>query len=156
MKRHLAIAGFMGSGKTTLAKQISESSGVPYVDLDEYIEQQEGKSIVEIFEVYGEQKFRELETLYLKKILSIEKSTIIALGGGTVCFNDNINLIKQNAWLITIMVNSETLTERLWNEKDKRPLIKHLQTKEELRQIIEQKLNERLSYYMQADWVLKM
>jgi shikimate kinase len=156
MKRHLAIAGFMGSGKTTLAKQISESSGVPYVDLDEYIEQQEGKSIVEIFEVYGEGKFRELETLYLKKILSVEKSTIIALGGGTVCFNDNINLIKQNAWLITIMVNSETLTKRLWNEKDKRPLIKHFQSKEDLRQFIDQKLNERLSYYMQADWVLKM
>lgn len=146
----------MGSGKTTLAKQISESSGVPYVDLDDYIEQQEGKSIVEIFEVYGEQKFRELETLYLKKILSIEKSMIIALGGGTVCFNDNLNFIKQNAWLITIMVNSETLTERLWNEKDKRPLIKHLQKREDLRQFIEQKLNERLSYYMQADWVLKM
>ncbi|HPQ09665.1 MAG TPA: shikimate kinase [Bacteroidia bacterium] len=156
MKRHLAIAGFMGSGKTTLAKQISESSGVPYVDLDDYIEQQEGKNIVEIFEVYGEDKFRELETLYLKKILSIEKSTIIALGGGTVCFNDNLNFIKQNAWLITIMVNSETLTERLWNEKDKRPLIKHFQSKEDLRQFIEQKLNERLSYYMQADWVLKM
>lgn len=146
----------MGSGKTTLAKQISESSGVPYVDLDDYIEQQEGKNIVEIFEVYGEDKFRELETLYLKKILSIEKSTIIALGGGTVCFNDNLNFIKQNAWLITIMVNSETLTERLWNEKDKRPLIKHFQSKEDLRQFIEQKLNERLSYYMQADWVLKM
>jgi shikimate kinase len=156
MKRHLAIAGFMGSGKTTLAKQISESSGVPYVDLDVYIEQQEGKSIVEIFEVYGEQKFRDLETSYLKKILSIEKSTIIALGGGTVCFNDNINLIKQNAWLITIMVNSEILSERLWNEKDKRPLIKHLQTKEDLKQFIEQKLNERIFYYMQADWVLKM
>jgi len=156
MKRHLAIAGFMGSGKTTLAKKISDSSGVPYVDLDEYIEQHEGKSIVEIFEVYGEQKFRELETSYLKKILSIEKSMIIALGGGTVCFNDNINLIKQNAWLITIMVNSDTLTERLWNEKDKRPLIKHLQTKEDLRQFIEQKLNERMSYYMQADWVLKI
>lgn len=155
MKKHLALTGFMGSGKTTTGREMSQKSGKPFIDLDEYIEQQEGKTIVEIFENYGEQKFREIESFYLKQVLALQKETIIALGGGTICNEENLNLVLSNAWLITIMPSVDVLVERLWNERYKRPLIKNISTKEVLKIFIEQKLSERMPYYEQADWIVR-
>lgn len=155
MKKHLALTGFMGSGKTTIGREMSQKSGKPFIDLDEYIEQQEGKTIVEIFENYGEQKFREIESFYLKQVLALQDDTIIALGGGTICNEENLNLVLSNAWLITIMPSVDVLVERLWNERYKRPLIKNISTKEALKIFIEQKLSERMPYYEKADWVVR-
>lgn len=155
MKKHLALTGFMGSGKTTIGREMAQKSGKPFIDLDAYIEQQEGKTIVEIFENYGEQKFRELESFYLKQVLALQDDTIIALGGGTICNEDNLNLVLSNAWLITIMPSVDVLVERLWNERYKRPLIKNISTKEALKIFIEQKLSERMPYYEKADWVVR-
>ncbi len=155
MKKHLALTGFMGSGKTTIGREMSQKSGKPFIDLDEYIEQQEGKTIVEIFENYGEQKFREIESFYLKQVLALQEDTIIALGGGTICNEENLNLVLSNAWLITIMPSVDVLVERLWNERYKRPLMKNISTKEALKTFIEQKLSERMPYYEKADWVVR-
>ncbi|MEW6773469.1 MAG: shikimate kinase [Bacteroidota bacterium] len=155
MKKHLALTGFMGSGKTTIGREMAQKSGKPFIDLDAYIEQQEGKTIVEIFENYGEQKFREIESFYLKQVLALQDDTIIALGGGTICNEENLNLVLSNAWLITIMPSVDVLVERLWNERYKRPLIKNISTKEALKIFIEQKLSERMPYYEKADWIVR-
>ncbi|RME16009.1 MAG: shikimate kinase [Bacteroidetes bacterium] len=153
MKIHFALTGFMGSGKTTIGKIIAQKSNVPFIDLDEYIEQRENKTINEIF-LNGENYFRALETRYLKEILETPQSTVIALGGGTVCFNNNLQLIRQHAWLIALLPEITILTERLWKEKDKRPLLKNITSKDELAAFIEKKLKERMPFYMQADWIV--
>lgn len=155
MKKHLALTGFMACGKTSIGKQISLKSGNPFIDLDEYIEQQEKKSIHQLFE-QGEEYFRTIETYYLKKVLSLHEQHIIALGGGTVCFNNNIEIVLQHTWLFSIIVSADELTERLWHEKDKRPLLKNISTKEELKLFVETKLKERMPFYEKADWIIKL
>ncbi len=154
MKRHLAITGFMGSGKTTLAQKIAKQAGLPLIDLDHYIEQKEKKTILQIFEEAGESCFREMEKKYLDEVVGIKGSRVIALGGGTICFNNTLEVVKQNCWLIALMPAVEVLLERLWNEKDKRPLLKNITTKDALKQFIEKKLNERKRYYTQADLII--
>lgn len=153
MKRHFALTGFMGSGKTTIGKAIAQKSNVPFIDLDEYIEQQENKTINEIF-LQGEEYFRELETHYLKQVLQMPDSTVIALGGGTICFHNNLELVRQHAWLIALMPQTSVLTERLWKERDKRPLLKNIASKQELEKFVEKKMEERMPFYMQADWII--
>lgn len=156
MKKHLALTGFMGCGKTTYGRKLSQISKIPFIDLDEYIEQQEQKTIIEIFEKDGEEKFREIETYYLKQILEIPDKRIIALGGGTICYNNNLELVLAHTWLFTIMVKPEVLAERLWAEKEKRPLIKNIRTKEELKLFVQNKLDERMPFYKKADWVVEL
>lgn len=156
MKKHLALTGFMGCGKTTYGRKLSQISKIPFIDLDEYIEQQEQKTIIEIFEKDGEEKFREIESYYLRQILEIPDKRIIALGGGTICYNNNLELVLKHAWLFTIMVKPEILVERLWKEKEKRPLIKEIKTREELKKAIQDKLEERMPFYQKADGVIKL
>jgi len=155
MKKHLAITGFMGSGKTTYAHYLSQKTNIPFVDLDEYIEQKEKSSIASIFENKGESYFREIETEYLKEILNLSEQYIIALGGGTICFNNNLQIVLQHSWLIALMPPVDILIQRLWNEKEKRPLIKNFSTQEELKKFIGQKLSERNKFYLQADIIVK-
>lgn len=155
MKKHIALTGFMGSGKTTLGKIIAEQSQHPFIDLDEYIEKQEQKTIDDIFKEFGEYHFRLLEKKHIEIIFQKQEQNIVALGGGTVCFFDNLHYIKKNAWLIVLMPPTDLLLERLWKEKNNRPLIKNIKEKNELKKFIEDKLNERMPYYLQADWVLE-
>ncbi|GIV28607.1 MAG: shikimate kinase [Bacteroidia bacterium] len=155
MKRHLAFTGFMGSGKSTIAKTIAQQSGISFIDLDEYIENKEKTSISEIFESKGEKYFREIETKYLIEVLNIKENSVIALGGGTICFNNNLQIVKENCWLIALLPPLDILLERLWNDKIKRPLLKNISTKEELKIYIQNKLNERMPFYLQADWVVQ-
>lgn len=155
MKKHLAITGFMGSGKTTYAQYLSQKTNIPFIDLDEYIEHKEKSSISNIFENKGESYFREIETKYLQEVLNRPEQYIIALGGGTICFNDNLQIVLQHSWLIALMPHLEILVQRLWKEKEKRPLIKDLSTQEELKKFIDQKLSERNKFYLKADIIVK-
>ncbi len=154
MKKHLALTGFMGTGKSSYGKAMSVKSGLPFIDLDTYIEEQEKKSISELFEK-GEKIFREIEAHYLREVIEKNARIILALGGGTVCYRDNLKYVLENCWLIAIDTPVDILTERLWKEKDTRPMIKNINSREELKNYIEKKLHERMSYYSQADWVLK-
>lgn len=155
MKRHFALTGFMGSGKTTFGKYVSQKSGRPFIDLDEYIEKKEGKTIVELFE-QGEEKFRELESYYLKQVVELPDAHILALGGCSICKEENLELVLKHSYLFAIMPSVDTLVENLWEERDKRPLLKNITTKEELRKFVEAKLEERKPYYLRADWVLNV
>lgn len=154
MKKHLCFTGFMGSGKSTIAQKIATHSSLPFVDLDEYIQEKEKKTILEIFQE-GEEVFREKERYYLKEVLETPVSSVIALGGGTICFYDNLNKVLQHGWLVAILPPIDVLLERLWNERYKRPLIAHIQTKTELQEFIEKKLSERMPFYLKADWVIE-
>lgn len=155
MKKHLALTGFMGCGKTTFGKKLSEKTLVPFIDLDKYIEEQENKSISEIFETEGEEGFRIKERRYLLEVLHFSQQHIIALGGGTVCYFDNVQLVLRQAWLIALLPPVEVLVERLWNEQYTRPLIKNIVDKTALKKFIEERLAERMPYYLQADCVIR-
>jgi len=158
------LIGFMGSGKSYLAKQLAKLENGTAVDLDEEIEKQEGRTINEIFKDNGEGYFRELEAKILiditNKLLSSEpdyferkdktiKFTFIACGGGTPCFNQNIDWMNEHGITIWVDPPLDVLLSRLANEKEHRPIIKDLDEKE-LRDFVDKKLAERLCYYSQA------
>ena len=142
----------MGSGKSTIGKQLSKALEFDYVDLDLFIETKEEMSIPELFKTKGEIYFRKIETLYLKNILEL-KDTVVALGGGTPCYGNNMQLITSagNAKSIYLKASIATLVERLQTEKHNRPLISHLKTEEELTEFIGKHLFERSQFYSQSD-----
>ena len=153
----IILMGYMGSGKSTIGQKLSEILKFDFVDLDEYIENEEGKSIPELFKTKGEIYFRKVESRYLSDVLSLE-NTIISLGGGTPCYGDNMKVInKSNTGVsIYLKVLIPNLVARLYDEKATRPLIAHLKSKEELTEFIGKHLFERSFFYSQADMTVSV
>jgi len=118
------LIGFMGSGKSYWGRQLSEKLLLPLFDLDMQVESNEGKSINQIFEEKGEENFRLLEKDALHIITESHESFIMATGGGTPCYFNNIDYMNNAG--ITVWINTpvEILFERLLKEKSSRPLIK--------------------------------
>ena len=121
---HIFLTGFMGVGKTTIGKELSTELSLPYVDLDEYIEQEYGDTISTIFEKEGELYFRKLEKDCLSKILKSKKEqTVISLGGGTIASMYNWKLILGSGISVYLYKSWEDTKTGLSNMSD-RPLIK--------------------------------
>ncbi len=139
----------MGSGKSTHGKKLAQLLEMPFYDLDEYIEHQENKSISDLFESEGEAAFREKETKYLKQLLFDESGIVIALGGGTVCFNNMLEFANLNGILIYISLPASALVQRLSSKKNSRPLLKNL-NESQLQEFVTTLLNSREVYYKQA------
>jgi shikimate kinase len=142
------LIGFMGSGKTTWGKIIGEKLEVPFFDLDDLIEKRANLKINDIFDRKGEKYFRKLEAVCLRE-LHVMDHFILACGGGTPCFYDN--MMVMNALGITVWMNTpkEVMATRLLEEAGHRPLINGLSS-ERLHEFIEDKLEERLQFYNQA------
>jgi len=139
----------MGSGKTTLAKKLANKMGMQFIDLDELIELRAGKSISDIFAIEGEEKFRLLEHECLKDSV-LRENAVIAVGGGTPCFFDNMDIINRNGVSVYLKMNSAMLVSRLNNSKNKRPLLKDIANNDELKQRIDELLAVREKYYLQS------
>jgi len=152
-KALISLMGFMGAGKSVIARSISEKLSIPLYDLDSQIEAGEGESISMIFEKYGDFHFRKVERSYLKDTLS-RKEGIIALGGGAPCYFDNIKLINQNSTSYYIDVPSLELTLRLEKDNGNRPILEN-KTGDELIKHIDVLLANRLQYYNQANHHIK-
>ncbi len=150
------LIGYMGSGKTFIGKRLAEQLKLEYIDLDERIEEIEGYDIPEIFTQKGEIYFRKRERQILEELLSTDMDSVISLGGGTPCFGNNMELIKSERDSVTfyLKLSIGSLTERLINEKDKRPLINHLQDRESLEDFIRKHLFERGFYYNQSEYII--
>ena len=142
------LIGFMGSGKTHWGKAWAKASDLNFVDLDEEIEKLEGRTINDIFETNGETYFRDLETKTLKNII-LQNGAIISCGGGTPCYNDNLQWMNENGTTVYLKATPALLAERLLNEKDRRPLIKDIQN-DQLPRFIEQKLRGRELFFNKA------
>lgn len=140
----------MGSGKSTVGRLLADQISYDFVDLDDYIEDKEGRTIAEIFYVEGESYFRKLEADSLLEV-SESDCTIISLGGGTPCYSNNMLTINEKGYSIFLQIEAEPLSKRLYPEREKRPLISNVVNEDELRQFIEKKLSERNSYYLKAD-----
>lgn len=144
------LIGFMGSGKTHWGRLLSEKLGILFFDLDEQIVNQAGKPITGIFAEDGEESFRIMEKELLHIISESHESLVMACGGGSPCYFNNIEYMKQAGTVIWINTPLEVLFERLVKEKEKRPLIKSL-TDEQLKGFINKKYADRKIYYEQAD-----
>ena len=138
----------MGSGKTHWGKIWAETYGLTFIDLDEVIEQNEGKTIAAIFENKGEAYFRQIEATVLRTFDAAE-NTIIACGGGTPCFLDNMQWMNEHGTTVYLSSTAPEIFKRVLPKQQKRPLISKM-NEEELLSFIEQKLNERKSFYAAA------
>lgn len=146
------LIGFMGSGKSYTGKKLAHLLDYPFVDLDDWIEKEAGKTITKIFAEEGEEVFRKTEKKALHDMNQF-KNVVVATGGGVPCFFDNINWMNQQGLTIFLDTPVEILISRLIAEKDHRPLLKQLPDREALKSYIEQKLEARSPYYQQA-WVI--
>ncbi len=149
----LFLLGMMGSGKSYWAQQVAAAIDIDWMDLDAEIEKESLMSIREIFETEGEVSFRRREQLALHALATVE-NIIVATGGGTPCFHNNIDWMNEKG--ITIWINDpvEILVQRLQKEKAHRPLISSL-SDDELQQFLEKKLKERQSFYSKAKYVVE-
>lgn len=146
------LVGFMGSGKTTIGKKLANYLKYEFVDLDKLIELKVAMSIVDYFEIHGEQAFRELENEVLQKAY-LSENVIVATGGGAPCYGDNMAWMNANGQVVYLSLPAKALAVRLENSKADRPLIRNLKG-DELVEFISNKLAEREVFYNQAKFVV--
>jgi shikimate kinase len=149
---NIFLIGFMGSGKSTLGDKLANIIDYNFVDFDQLIENQLDLSIDEIFSIKGESYFRDVESELLNN-LNVN-NTVIALGGGTPCYNNNLPVINQKGLSIYLQIPTKTLVNRLIDSKTIRPLIEICKNDPILLQEkIDDLLIEREPFYLSADIV---
>ena len=138
----------MGSGKSYWGRIWAQHAGLQFADLDALIEKEEGMSVAELFEKKGEAYFREREQVLLKGYANKE-NFILSCGGGTPCFNNNVDWMNEHGHTVYLYATPQYLYEKVSGEQAKRPLLKNVNPAE-LLFFIEQKLKERTSFYEKA------
>ena len=149
--RPIFLVGYMGSGKSTLGVELGKYLGSRFYDLDNYIEGRYRKSVKQIFAEYGEEGFRDRERRLLQEVSDFE-DIIIACGGGTPCFFDNMDVMSTKGITVWLKPSRECLVHRLSipTAKAKRPLIASL-SDEELEAFICDALDKREPFYSKAN-----
>ncbi|WP_297087065.1 shikimate kinase [uncultured Draconibacterium sp.] len=146
------LIGYMGCGKSRLGRRFSEHLGVQFVDMDDYIEERNCKTVPQLFADYGEDGFREKERKALEE-LSEFTDVVIATGGGAPCFFDNIDLMNKTGKTVFLNIDPAILADRLLSSKTERPLIKG-KSREELVAFIDETLKKRKQFYSQAQFII--
>ncbi|WZL79998.1 shikimate kinase [Vallitaleaceae bacterium 9-2] len=141
---NVVLIGFMGSGKSSVGKVLADKLERNFIDMDDEIEVGEEKSINEIFEAYGEEHFRELETSYLEKLLT-KKNKVIATGGGVILKEENVSILKRIGTVVFLHTPLDQLLNNLQDDT-KRPLLKD----EDHATTIKNLLNLREPIYFEA------
>tara|TARA_B100000073_G_scaffold217615_1_gene180941 strand:+ start:115 stop:633 length:519 start_codon:yes stop_codon:yes gene_type:complete len=150
---NIIILGYMGSGKSVIGRELSLKVNKKFIDLDSYIEEKEKDSISNIFKNNGDLYFRKQESKYLKEILNKNNDVVLSIGGGTPCYFDNLDMIISNNNVSFYLKNSNIqLTSRLFNEKNKRPLISNISSEEKLLEFVSKHLFEREFFYNSATY----
>lgn len=150
----IVLVGYMGSGKSTIGKQLSKLLKISFLDLDDYMEQKLGMSVPDIFSEKGEIFFRKFETECLLEVFAKKKNFVIATGGGTPCYGSNLELMQENTnKVIYLKASIGELVNRLQVEKEHRPLIKNIED-EELPEFIGKHLFERSYFYNKSDIIV--
>ncbi len=143
------LVGYMACGKTRMGREMAAGLGMRFIDLDAYIADRERRSIPEIFAEEGEEKFRKLETRYLHEVCELYEGFVMSTGGGTACFNGNMEYMNERGHTIFLDTPVDTIAERLIRGKHKRPIVSKL-SDEEIRRFVCRHLGERRVYYEQA------
>ena len=152
--KKIVLLGYMASGKSEIGKLVSKKMNLPFFDLDYLIENELSKSINQIFEDKGEIFFRKKEhEVFVAKINS-DESYVLSLGGGTPCYANNHELLKNDGITsIYLKASIATLAERLKRNTTKRPLLQNL-SEAELSDYIAKHLFDRSFYYNQAKFTI--
>ncbi len=145
---NIVLLGLMGTGKTFLGNQLAARLGYRFVDTDEVIEERQQRSIPEIFGAEGEPYFRRLEQELTCELTGADRQ-VIATGGGLVTNPVNLDLLKQNGFLITLTAPPEVIFERVKSDTH-RPLLKVADPLAKIREL----LRERAIFYRQADLIV--
>lgn len=148
MMERVYLIGYMGSGKTTLGKAFAQAMHLQFIDLDWYIEERMHKTIKDLFAERGEDGFREVERNMLHEVGEFE-NVVIAAGGGTPCFFDNMEYMNRTGETVFLNASFEALFRRLKVAKAKRPLLAD-KTDEELAEVIRNGLASRMGFYGKA------
>lgn len=149
-ENNIMLIGFMGTGKTTVSRELSRVMQIPEVDMDAFIVEQEGRSISDIFAEQGEDKFRDIETNCLKK-LQETTGRIVSCGGGAVLRDENVGYMKQNGVIVLLTATPETIYKRVRHSTDRPILNGHMNV-----EYISELMNKRKSRYLEvADIVIE-
>ena len=143
----------MGSGKTHWGRIWALKEKLSFFDLDTEVELAFKMSVHDIFEKQGEDKFRELEKYHLRQF-ETKENFLLACGGGTPCFYDNMEWMKMHGKVFYLKATPQLILEQVMHETEQRPILKKVNPSE-LLFFIQKKLSEREPYYSQADFTLK-
>ena len=146
MRENIIITGFMGTGKSVVAKELARKLKMKFIDMDRIIEEGQGMSIADIFSRYGENYFRQQENKLVKE-LSQKENMIIATGGGTLLSSDNARILGQRGQIICLYADSRTIYNRV-KRRTNRPLLKG----ENVLSDIDRLLEERKKIYDNIKW----
>ena len=150
--KKIILLGYMGCGKSTIAKLLANKLNLPYLDLDEIIENRTNSSVNKLFSEKGELYFRKLEHEIFSELMKNPDRFVLSLGGGTPCYANNHEFLKgENVFSIYLSGSIATLYGRLKNENENRPLIAN-KSEEEMKEFIAKNLFDRSYYYNQAQY----
>jgi shikimate kinase len=144
----------MGAGKSTIGKRLANKMDLPFIDIDDAFEEKFRFSIPRFFEQFGEEKFREFESILLKEIIDYNENVIISTGGGTACHTENIELINNSGISIYLEMSPASIAHRLKNARKLRPVIMEIRN-EDMLDFIKEQLDHRKAYYHQAHITVK-
>lgn len=151
----LFLIGMPGCGKSSVGKELAALMDCKLVDLDAYIVQREKLSIPEIFKTKGEDYFRKAETDSLAEIAEKMKSGVIAVGGGTPCFNNNMQVMQKGGSTIYLKTTPNVLATRIENDENERPLFRKLNGRK-LTEKVTSMLEHREKFYKKATVVFDL
>lgn len=151
-EERLYIVGYMASGKSTLGDALAKRLGWSFIDLDEEVEKKEGRTIARIISEEGESYFRKAEATALKSTALLHH-VVIACGGGTPCYRDNMEFMTLHGKTLWLIATPERIAERILDAGDKRPLVAGMD-KPTLSDFIVKHIRERQPYYSKALWRL--
>ncbi len=151
MNRPVFLIGYMGSGKSSLGRQLAQEMEREFIDLDKYIEARFHSTVKQIFDKHGEEVFRTIERSMIHEVADFE-NVIVACGGGTPCYYDNMDFMLSHGLTVYLNVSPEVLALRLSlpGSRTKRPLIAG-KSDDELLDFVRSGLEKRLAYYLRAE-----
>ena len=152
----IVLIGYMGSGKTTVGSLLANHLAYNFYDLDHLIEAHQSMTISEISDAKGPIFFRRLESEVLATALNKTESMVLALGGGTPCYANNMSLINQSDTCISFYLKGSVpfLSTRLFQNKNNRPLVSTIDTEQEMMEFVGKHLFERSEYYLQSQYTI--
>lgn len=146
--QNIALVGFMGTGKSSVGHQVADLLQFRFLDTDHLIEQRAGMPISEIFARHGEEAFRDLEARVVTECGQM-RGLVISTGGGLIAHGNNLEVLKQHAFLVCLWASPEAIWQRVGHQSH-RPLLQCDDPMGRIREL----LAEREPFYRQADALL--
>ena len=143
---NIFLIGFMGAGKSTVAKYLNGTYGMRVVEMDQIIADREQMSIADIFRIHGEEYFRKLETALLVELQS-QSNVVVSCGGGVPMREENVQAMKKNGRVVLLNARPETILERVKDNHD-RPLLENHKSVDYIAELMEKR---RPKYEAAAD-----